>query len=65
MICRQIRHCEKAFSAGEAIFLTRITSRKDFFVVPPRNDDLSKSVNGSGVEGPYNDFYSLSTYAPR
>ncbi len=53
MISRQIRHCEKAFSADEAIFLTKIASRKDCFpeksgqaFVPPRNDDLSKSVNG-------------------
>ncbi|MDQ0638956.1 hypothetical protein QF042_002521 [Pedobacter sp. W3I1] len=26
---------------GEAIFMARITSMKDCFVVPPRNDDLS------------------------
>ncbi len=39
--------CEKAFSAdslprfyGEAIFITRIISVKDCFVVPPRNDDF-------------------------
>ena len=34
------RHCEKAFSADEAIFIARITSMIDCFVVPPRNDDL-------------------------
>ena len=34
------RHCEKAFSADEAIFMARITSKKDCFVAPPRNDDL-------------------------
>jgi len=33
---RVIRHCEKAFSADEAIFIVRITSMIDCFVVPPR-----------------------------
>ena len=32
------RHCEKAFSADEAIFIARITSIIDCFVVPPYND---------------------------
>jgi hypothetical protein len=42
------RHCEKAFSADEAIFMARITSMKGCFVVPPRNDDFSiESINGS------------------
>jgi len=45
---RVIRHCEKAFSADEVIFIARITSMIDCFVVPPRNDDLFyESVNGS------------------
>jgi len=38
---KHIRHCEKAFSADEAIFIARITGMKDCFVVPPRNDDFS------------------------
>ncbi len=35
----------KAFSADEAIFLARIASRKDCFVVPPRNDDFSSHLS--------------------
>jgi len=35
------RHCEKAFSADEAIFIAMVASMKDCFVVPPRNDDIS------------------------
>jgi len=35
----------KAFSADEAIFLARIASRKDYFVVPPRNDDFSSYLS--------------------
>jgi hypothetical protein len=38
------RHCEKAFSADEAIFLAQTASRKDCFVVPPRNDEFSIEV---------------------
>gem|GEM_PF-6199122 len=34
----------EGFSADEAIFMERITSMKDCFVVPPRNDDLSIEV---------------------
>jgi len=30
---------------GEAIFLARIASRKDCFVVPPRNDDFSLDLS--------------------
>jgi hypothetical protein len=38
------RHYKKAFSADETIFMSRITSMKDCFVVPPRNDDLSFGI---------------------
>ena len=41
----RIRHCEKAFSADEAIFLARIDRVKDCFVVPPRNDALSRTLS--------------------
>ena len=46
MVCisRKNRHCEKAFSADEAIFTGRIASMKDCFVVPPRNDDKSIEI---------------------
>jgi len=38
---KQFRHCEKAFSADEAIFIAKLTGMKDCFVVPSRNDDFS------------------------
>jgi hypothetical protein len=44
LISSDYRHCEKAFSADEAIFMARIISMKDCFVVPPRNDDLSFGI---------------------
>ncbi|MFF5379788.1 hypothetical protein [Pedobacter suwonensis] len=37
------RHCEKAFSAYEAIFHAGDPCCKDCFVVPSRNDEISKT----------------------